>query len=50
MFDLQNTLTDVSEMLTASIIRAPAQTKRRNIPEDSHFYTRRHGNLKYHHG
>jgi hypothetical protein len=36
-------LTDVSEVLTASII-----TTRGNIPEDSHVHTRRRENLKSH--
>jgi hypothetical protein len=40
-------MTDVSEVLTASIIRAMSST-RRNIPEDSHLHTRRCENLKYH--
>jgi hypothetical protein len=47
-------LTDVSELLTASIIRAIAfetsvniyRITQRNIPEDSHLYTRRRENLK----
>jgi hypothetical protein len=45
--------TDVSELLAASIIRARSvvlsvtfyQATRRNIPEDSHFHTRRLENL-----
>jgi hypothetical protein len=56
--------TDVSEVLTASIIRAIArtmevvntsetsvkfyQTTRRDIPEGSHLHTRRRENLKSH--
>jgi hypothetical protein len=52
-------LTDVSEVLTASIMRAMMvavstsetsvnfyETARRNIPEHSHIHTRRRGNLK----
>jgi Na+/melibiose symporter-like transporter len=55
-------LTDVSEVLTASIIRAIMigavsisemlvsfyNITRRNIPEDSHLHTRRRENLKSH--
>jgi hypothetical protein len=44
-------MADVSEVLTASIIRAtpyPAQTTLRNIVEDSHLQTRRRENLKSH--
>jgi hypothetical protein len=54
--------TDVSEVLTASIIRAMTieaasscetsvnfyQTTQRNIPEDNHLHTRRRKDLKYH--
>jgi hypothetical protein len=38
--------TDVSEVLTASIIRAIYQTTRRNSPEDSHLHTHSRENLK----
>jgi hypothetical protein len=52
-------LTDVSEELTASIIRVEAvsssetsinmyQTTRCNVPEDSHLHTRRSENLRSH--
>jgi hypothetical protein len=32
-------LTDVSDVLTVSIIRAMSKTTRRSIPEDSHLHT-----------
>jgi hypothetical protein len=41
-------LTDVSEELTASIIRAMMEAERCNIPKDSHLHTHRRDNLKYH--
>jgi hypothetical protein len=46
-------LTDVSEVLTAAIITSETlvnfyETTRRNIPEDSHLYTRRRENLISH--
>jgi hypothetical protein len=57
---VQNKLTDVSEVLTASIVlimKAVSiseasvdfyQTIRRNIPENGHFHTRRRENPKSH--
>jgi hypothetical protein len=38
--------TDVSEILTASVVREMAQTTRRNIPDDSRLHARRRENLK----